>query len=47
VRYEPAVWTAAIDPDQSPLAVPLEQVCDAAESFVPAVSRLLLSDGSD
>jgi hypothetical protein len=36
VRYEPAVWTEAIDPDRSRLAVPLEQVCDFAVTLIPS-----------
>jgi hypothetical protein len=43
VRYEPALWTAAIDPDRSTLAVPLEQVCDHAQTFSPLVLRTLLT----
>jgi hypothetical protein len=45
-RYEPALWTATIDPDQSKLAVPLEQVCDFAIDFVPRILRdtLIQSD---
>jgi hypothetical protein len=38
-RYEPAAWTAAIDPSSSVLAVSLERVLDIAEDKVP--SRIL------
>jgi hypothetical protein len=34
-RYEPAMWTEAVDLDASPLASSLEQVIDRAERFVP------------
>lgn len=34
-RYEPDVWTAAIDPDSSELAVSLERVLDVAAEQVP------------
>jgi hypothetical protein len=42
-RYEPAAWTSAIEPDGSRLAVPIEKVCDFAESFVPLVLLQLLT----
>jgi hypothetical protein len=35
-RYEPAAWTAAIDPSTSALAVGLERVLDIAQERVPA-----------
>jgi hypothetical protein len=38
-RYEPAAWTAAIDPEVSPLAVALERVLDIAQERIP--SRVL------
>jgi hypothetical protein len=44
VRYEPAYWKAAIDPDLSPLAVPIEQFCDFAEKFVPRVLNVMLTE---
>ena len=34
-RYEPAAWTAAIDPSTSPLAVALERVMDIAQEQIP------------
>jgi hypothetical protein len=34
-RYEPAVWRNALDPDQSELAVPLEELLDEALVVVP------------
>jgi len=37
VRYEPAMWIRAVDPNHSTLAVPLEQVCDRASLFVPQI----------
>ncbi len=37
VRYEPDLWSEAIDVDTSPVAVPLEQLCDYCEWFVPAL----------
>jgi hypothetical protein len=40
-RYEPAAWTAAIDPDASELAVSLERVLDVASERVPV--RILQS----
>jgi hypothetical protein len=43
VRYEPALWIDAIEPDTSALAVPLEQVCDFGETFVPEMLLLMLS----
>jgi hypothetical protein len=44
VRYEPAYWKAAIDPDLPPLAVPIEQFCDFAEKFVPRVLHAMLTE---
>ncbi len=44
VRYEPALWTEAIDPDTSKIAVPLEQACDRADWLVPRVVLLALRD---
>ncbi|MEA2642730.1 MAG: hypothetical protein QOF51_4124 [Chloroflexota bacterium] len=35
-RYEPAAWTAAIDPSSSVLAVGLERVLNLAEAHMPA-----------
>jgi hypothetical protein len=35
VRYHPAAWTAALNPDSSELAVYLEQLLDVAETRVP------------
>jgi hypothetical protein len=43
VRYDPAAWTAAIDPDSSTLAVPLEQACDRADELVADMLLRLLS----
>ncbi len=43
VRYEPSLWTSAIDADLSKLAVPLEQVCDFAETFVPTILLMMLT----
>jgi hypothetical protein len=34
-RYEPGIWTSAIDPDTSQLAVSLERVLDVASERVP------------
>ncbi|MEN3285199.1 MAG: hypothetical protein V7607_6339 [Solirubrobacteraceae bacterium] len=34
-RYEPAAWTAAIDPSSSRVAVSLERALDVAESDIP------------
>lgn len=46
-RYEPAVWTEAVDLDVSPLASSLEQVIDRAERYVPLrVLRALNSETS-
>lgn len=42
-RYEPAPWTEAIDPDQSTMAVPLEQACDLASAWVPTILHVLLT----
>jgi hypothetical protein len=36
-RYEPAAWRAALDPDQSLFAVPLEHLLDEALETVPAL----------
>jgi len=36
-RYEPAAWRAALDPDTSPLAVPLEELLDEAMVATPAL----------
>ena len=36
-RYEPASWTAALDYDNSPLAVPLAVLLDTATEAVPAL----------
>jgi hypothetical protein len=44
VRYEPALWTAAIDPDCSRLAVPLEQICDYATGFIPRTLTTFLTE---
>lgn len=44
VRYEPARWKAAIDPDSSRLAVPVEQLCDFAETFVPRILNAMLAE---
>jgi YaaC-like Protein len=44
-RYEPAAWTAAIDPSQSVLAVGLERVLDLAEDRVPARVLAVLRQG--
>lgn len=46
-RYEPEVWVAALDPDQSRIAVDLEHVLDSAlelvpELLVPAVTSGLM-----
>ena len=46
VRYEPALWTSAINPSTSTLAVPLEQACDRAANFVPEMLKMLL-DGPE
>jgi hypothetical protein len=43
VRYEPAHWTRAIEPDSSKLAVPLEQISDSAESFIPGILLSVLT----
>jgi hypothetical protein len=34
-RYEPAGWTAALTPDKSPLAVPIEQTLQHAMNLLP------------
>jgi hypothetical protein len=44
VRYELARWKAAIDPDSSRLAVPVEQLCDFAETFVPRILNAMLAE---
>jgi hypothetical protein len=44
VRYEPALWTAAIDTDRSKLAVPLEQVSDKAEWLIPRILWMALRE---
>jgi hypothetical protein len=36
-RYEPARWTAAINPDESTVAVPLEQTLEIAAVHLPAL----------
>ena len=36
-RYEPAAWRAALDPDSSDLAVPLEELLDEALGVTPAL----------
>ena len=36
-RYEPEAWRAALDPDTSELAVPLEELLDDALSVTPAL----------
>lgn len=46
-RYEPEVWVAALNPDESPIAVDLEHALDAAlelvpELLVPAVTSGLM-----
>ncbi|HEY2632723.1 MAG TPA: hypothetical protein VGI26_10150 [Solirubrobacteraceae bacterium] len=46
VRYEPAHWARAIDPDSSKLAVPLEQTCDFTETFVPSILLHMISSAS-
>lgn len=38
-RYEPARWTAAINPDESKIAVPLEETLEVASAMLP---RLVL-----
>jgi hypothetical protein len=38
-RYEPEVWVDALDVDNSPLAVPLEQALETAVDVVPALIR--------
>lgn len=46
-RYEPEVWVAALNPDQSEIAVDLEHALDSAldlvpELLVPAVTHGLM-----
>jgi hypothetical protein len=36
-RYEPAAWRAALDPDRSTLAVPLQELLDEALVATPAL----------
>jgi hypothetical protein len=36
-RYDPALWTRALNPDSSPLAVPLESLLEEALEVVPAL----------
>jgi hypothetical protein len=43
-RYEPATWTAAITPDQSKIAVPLEQTLQIAAMILPRLLREALED---
>jgi len=38
-RYEPAAWTAAITPDRSKVAVPLEQTLQIAAMILPRLLR--------
>jgi hypothetical protein len=45
-RYEPAVWTASIDPDSSALAVPIEKLCEEAEGLVARVLHSALTGDS-
>jgi len=41
-RYEPAMWVEGIDPDRSPVSVPLERTCDQAEEFIPSMLHVML-----
>jgi hypothetical protein len=43
-RYESATWTAAITPDQSKIAVPLEQTLQIATMILPRLLREALED---
>lgn len=47
VRYEPSEWIAAVDPATSKLAVPLEQMSDFAERFVPHALQMMLGPDFD
>lgn len=44
VRYEPDLWSEAIDVDTSQVAVPLEQLCDHCEWLVPALLLRMVRD---
>lgn len=44
VRYEPSMWSAAIDVDRLTLAVPLEQLCETAALVVPQFLVIALED---
>ena len=45
-RYEPAAWTAAITPDRSKIAVPLEQTLQIAAMILPRLLREALAPAS-
>lgn len=42
-RYHPATWREALDPDASPLAVPIEKVLELAQMRVPKLLDAALS----
>ena len=46
-RYHPAEWTAALDPDDSQWAVPIEQVLSPALSVVPRLVLNALAPGTE
>jgi hypothetical protein len=45
-RYHSAEWLAALDPDDSRFAVPIEQILSTALAVVPRLVLLTLSPGS-
>ncbi len=45
-RYHPAAWTAALDPDGSPEAVPIERTLSLALAAVPRLVLLVLRPGA-
>lgn len=45
-RYHPAAWTAALDPDKSQQAVPIEKALSMALAIVPRLVLLVLSPGA-
>jgi hypothetical protein len=46
-RYHPAEWTAALDPDNSQWAVPIEQMLSTALGVVPRLVLNTLAPGTE